>query len=50
MTRRPLLERALDLPEKLILRARLSPNARILWLGLVRFLQQIVRSRARRHG
>jgi hypothetical protein len=43
---RPVLERALDLPQRLALRVPWSPDARIAIRGVFGFLKQIARSRA----
>lgn len=45
---RPFLERALDVPERLLLRLPWPPNARIALKGSFGFLKQIARSRALR--
>ena len=44
--RRPVLERALDFPQRLALRVSWPPDARIAILGVFGFLKQIARSRA----
>lgn len=44
--RRPRLERALDVPERILLRLSRSANGRVVVRGLFGFLKQIVRSRA----
>lgn len=43
---RPRLERALDVPERLLLRLPWPPNGRIAIRGLIGFLKQMARSRA----
>jgi hypothetical protein len=43
---RPRLERALDVPERMLLRLSGSANGRIVVRGLFGFLKQVVRSRA----
>ena len=44
------LERALDLPQRWVLRLPLPPNGRIVVRGTFGFLRQILRSRALRLG
>jgi hypothetical protein len=44
--RRPVLERALDLPQRTALRLPWPPDARIAIRGVFGFLKQIARSRA----
>ena len=50
MSARPLLERALDVPQRLLERAPLSTDTKTLLTAAVRYLKQVLRSRALRRA
>jgi hypothetical protein len=45
---RPLLERVLDAPQRLVMRLPWPPNGRIAVQGIFGFLKQLARSRSQR--
>ena len=47
---RPILERLLDRPQRWVETSRIDPEMKLLLAATLRYIKQIVRSRARRRG